>query len=153
MLSKNITVVDLFDQAALRDPSGIAATFDGKSVSYGQLRNVSIRKAVRLRIQGVQPRNKVPLLTTIGLDMLVGVLGVLRTGVYYCPIDIIAWNPARILTALRAVGSALLASTVARVDVVEQAGGYQLYAVSVYRPGANAYRGPHLYDLYQRDYG
>lgn len=52
MSSKNITVVDLFDQAALRDPSGIAATFDGKSVSYGQLRNVSIRKAVRLRAQG-----------------------------------------------------------------------------------------------------
>lgn len=53
MSSKNITVVDLFDQAALRDPSGIAATFEGKSVSYGQLRNVSIRKAVRLRAQGV----------------------------------------------------------------------------------------------------
>lgn len=52
MSSKNITVVDLFDQAALRDPSGIAATFDGKSVSYGQLRNASIRTAVRLRAQG-----------------------------------------------------------------------------------------------------
>lgn len=102
MSSKNITVVDLFDQAALRDPSGIAATFDGKSVLYGQLRNVSIRRAVRLRAHGVQPRDKVPLLTTIGLDMLVGVLGVLRTGACYCPIDVIAWNPARILTALRA---------------------------------------------------
>lgn len=57
--------------------------------------------------------------------MLVGVLGILRTGACYCPIDVIAWSPARMLTALRAVGSALLASTVVRVDVVEQAGGYQ----------------------------
>lgn len=153
MSSKKITVVDLFDQAALRDPSGIAATFDGKCVSYGQLRNASIRIVVRLRAQGVKPRNKVPLLTTMGLDMLVGVLGVLRTGACYCPIDVIAWSLARILTALRAVGSALLASTVARVDVIEQAGGYQLCAVSVHRPGANAYGGPHLYHLRQRDYG
>lgn len=89
----------------------------------------------------------------MGLDMLVGVLGILRTGACYCPIDVIAWSPARILTALRAVGSALLASTVARVDVVEQAGGYQLCAVSVHRPGANAYGGPSLYHLHQRDYG
>lgn len=73
----------------------------------------------------------------MGLDMLVGVLGILRTGTCYCPIDVIAWNPARILTALRAVGSTLLASTVARVDVVEQAGDYQLCAVSDFLDGGD----------------
>lgn len=69
--------------------------------------------------------------------MLVSMLGILRTGACYCPIDVIAWSPARILTALRAVGSALLASTVARVDVVEQAGGYQLCVVSDFLDGGD----------------
>ncbi|KAF5494064.1 Nonribosomal peptide synthetase sirP [Colletotrichum fructicola] len=105
-------VLDLFDQHATRSPNGIAAEFHGQAVTYGGLYNASILVALELRNRGFRPRDRVPLVTSMGLEMVASVLGILRLGASYCPIDFKAWSLERVIATLKAVGSRLVLSTV-----------------------------------------
>lgn len=106
------SVLDLFDQHAKRSPASIAAEFQGQTVTYDQLYNASIRVALELRKRGFRPRDRVPLITNMSLEMVASVLGILRLGASYCPIDFNAWSSERVVATLEAVGSRLVLSTV-----------------------------------------
>ncbi|KAH7555702.1 hypothetical protein BM1_07325 [Bipolaris maydis] len=106
------SVLDLFDEHAERSPNSIAAEFQGQTVTYNQLHNASIRVALELRKRGFRPRDRIPLITTMSLEMLASVLGILRLGASYCPIDFNAWSLERVIATLEAVGSRLVLSTV-----------------------------------------
>lgn len=105
------SVLDLFDHHAHRNPDGYAAVFKGEIITYSQLRYASIQVAISLKSRGVKPRDHVPVLTSMGLDMLVAILGVRRLGAAYCPLDFNAWGDSRILATLDAIGSRLVLST------------------------------------------
>ncbi|KAE8342159.1 hypothetical protein BDV24DRAFT_162710 [Aspergillus arachidicola] len=105
-------VLDLIDQQADQDPDGIVADFQGNSLTYSQLRDASIRVALALKERGFKPRDHIPLLTSMGPEMLVAVLGILRLGACYCPMDFNAWNSSRVLATLEAVQSKMVFSTV-----------------------------------------
>lgn len=125
------SVLDLFDQQAHRNPDGFAAVFQGEHITYSQLHHASIQVAMSLKARGVKPRDHVPVLTNMGLDMLVAILGVLRLGACYCPLDFSAWGDSRILATLQAIGSRLVLSTVATTLP-----GYELLQVPPFRsPG------------------
>ncbi|KAK1976429.1 nonribosomal peptide synthetase 11 [Colletotrichum cereale] len=106
------SVLDLFDEQAQSNPQNIAAEFQGQTVTYGQLHDASMRIALELRERGFRPHDRIPLVTSMGLEMIASVLGVLRLGAAYCPIDFKAWSLDRILATLKAVGSHLVFSTV-----------------------------------------
>ena len=106
------SVLDLFDEQAQRNPSDIAAAFQGMQVTYGELYNASILVAARLMKRGFKCGDRIPLVTNMGLEMVAAVLGVLRLGAAYCPLDANAWGLARIFSTLYAVGSRLVFSTV-----------------------------------------
>ncbi len=106
------SVLDLFDQHANRSPASIAAEFQGQTVTYDQLYNASIRVALELRKRGFRPRDRIPLITKMSLEMVASVLGILRLGASYCPIDFNAWSSERVVATLEAVGSPLILSTV-----------------------------------------
>lgn len=106
------SVLDLFDEQARRSPHSLAAEFQGQTVTYGELYKTSMRIATELHKQGFRPCDRVPLVTTMGLEMVASVLGILRLGAAYCPIDFNAWSSARVLATLEAVGSRLVFSTV-----------------------------------------
>ena len=106
------SVLDLFDQHAKRSPASIAAEFQGQTVTYDQLYNASIRVALELRKRGFRPRDRIPLITNMSLEMVASVLGILRLGASYCPIDFNAWSSERVVATLEAVGSRLVLSTV-----------------------------------------
>ncbi|KAK2053646.1 nonribosomal peptide synthetase 11 [Colletotrichum caudatum] len=108
----NTSVLDLFDQHAKRSPNSIAAEFQGQPITYGQLHNASVRVAMELLRRGFRPRDRVPLVTSMGLEMLASVLGILRLGASYCPIDFKAWSLERVEATLEAVGSRLVLATV-----------------------------------------
>ncbi|KAF5851703.1 hypothetical protein GGP41_000422 [Bipolaris sorokiniana] len=106
------SVLDLFDQHAKLSPTSIAAEFQGHTVTYDQLYNASIRVALELRKRGFRPRDRIPLITKMSLEMVASVLGILRLGASYCPIDFNAWSLERVVATLEAVGSRLVLSTV-----------------------------------------
>lgn len=94
------TIVDLFDEWAARTPDAIAAEWQNEQLTYAQLRNASIHVSSALLCAGVQLREHIPLLTAMSLEMLPAMIGVLRVGACLAPMDVAAWNPARIESAI-----------------------------------------------------
>ncbi|KAH1913977.1 hypothetical protein KXW97_008739 [Aspergillus fumigatus] len=94
------TVIDLFDQWTKKSPERVAAERQGKSLTYGALHDASLHVSRALLLAGVLPRARAPLLTQMSLEILPPVIGILRVGSCYVPIDVAAWSRVRIEAAL-----------------------------------------------------
>ena len=81
------TLPDLFVAQAERTPDAIAVVFEGKSLSYGALNRAANQVAHRLRKCGVGPESVVGLCLNRSLEMIVGLLGILKAGAAYLPLD------------------------------------------------------------------
>ncbi|KAH8728020.1 putative nonribosomal peptide synthase [Phaeosphaeriaceae sp. PMI808] len=101
------TVVDRFDEQAIKTPDRIAAEFEGHNFTYSSLRNASLHVSRALLLAGVKPRTKIPLLTQMSLEMLPAIIGILRVGACYCPMDVAAWSGSRVEAALYSVSSSI----------------------------------------------
>ncbi|MFJ9663539.1 amino acid adenylation domain-containing protein [Streptomyces sp. NPDC101219] len=74
--------------ARFRDrPGAIAVETGDASLTYEQLDRASARLAARLRADGVRPGDLVGLLTEPGADTVTGVVGILRAGAGWVPLD------------------------------------------------------------------
>jgi amino acid adenylation domain-containing protein len=80
-------VEQLIDAQASRLSDRTALTYRGQSVSYGELRTRSNQLARYLRGMGIGPGKLVALCTDRSPDMVVGLLGVLKAGAAYVPLD------------------------------------------------------------------
>ena len=78
---------ELFEDQAARAPEAVALVFEGAQLSYGELNARANRLAHRLRAQGVGPETIVGLCVERSFEMIVGLLGVLKAGGAYLPID------------------------------------------------------------------
>ncbi|RYO84859.1 hypothetical protein DL762_005440 [Monosporascus cannonballus] len=105
------TVVDLFDDWAARAPDRVAAEWQGERLTYDELRNASLHISQALLSAGVRPRDKAPLLTQMSLEMLPAVIGILRVGACYMPLDVVAWSLARIRNVLSELSSTVAVVT------------------------------------------
>jgi amino acid adenylation domain-containing protein len=76
-----------FEDQARRNPRAIAATFDDKELTYRELDERSTRLALRLQRLGVRPDAIVGLCLERSLEMIVAILGVLKAGGAYLPLD------------------------------------------------------------------
>lgn len=77
----------IFSRHAQARPDSLAATYLGTSISYAQLDDVSNRLAVELAGRGVRRGDRVVLVVQRSLYMLVGILGTLKAGAAYIPLD------------------------------------------------------------------
>ncbi|WP_328359235.1 amino acid adenylation domain-containing protein [Mycobacterium sp. NBC_00419] len=77
----------LFAAQAAHVPEALALTCDGQSMTYRELDEASNRVAHLLAGQGVGPGQRVALLFTRSAQAIVAILGVLKTGAAYVPID------------------------------------------------------------------
>ncbi|NWE03709.1 non-ribosomal peptide synthetase [Pseudomonas sp. IPO3749] len=84
---KGHTVHGAFEVQAERQPHAIAVVQDGESLTYQQLNIRANQLAHHLLQQGVQPDDRVALCCRRGPQMLVGLLGILKAGAGYVPID------------------------------------------------------------------
>jgi amino acid adenylation domain-containing protein len=84
---KDKTIVDLFTEIAGQQPNTRAVTFEGKSISYAQLDQKSNQLANYLINQGVKQNSFVPICIQPSLEMIIGILGILKAGAAYIPID------------------------------------------------------------------
>jgi len=76
-----------FEAQAARRPHAIAVSFEDQQLSYGALNARANALAHRLIALGVRPDDRVAICVERGLDMLVGVLAILKAGAGYVPLD------------------------------------------------------------------
>ncbi|HLD66449.1 MAG TPA: amino acid adenylation domain-containing protein, partial [Pseudomonas sp.] len=77
----------LFEAQAQRQPEAVALVYDDQHLSYAQLNRRANHLAQRLIALGVQPDQRVAICAERGFEMVVGLLGVLKAGAAYVPID------------------------------------------------------------------
>ncbi|WP_306323271.1 MULTISPECIES: amino acid adenylation domain-containing protein [unclassified Streptomyces] len=95
---------DGFLRQARQRPDATAVIAAGRTLTYGELDRASGALADRLAARGAGPGTVVPVVMAKGWEQIVAVLGVLRAGAAYCPVD--ASLPAeRIARLLDACGS------------------------------------------------
>ncbi len=79
--------LDRFAARVARDPRAVAAVFAGEPLSYGELDRRTGHLASYLQSLGVGPEVTVGIFVDRSFEMLVGLLGVLRAGGIYVPLD------------------------------------------------------------------
>jgi amino acid adenylation domain-containing protein/non-ribosomal peptide synthase protein (TIGR01720 family) len=84
---RNRTVIDMFEEAAEKHREGTALVYGGREMSYGELNEWANAISRRLRGSGVGRESLVGLLMERGFGMIAGILGVLKSGGAYLPID------------------------------------------------------------------
>ncbi|HEX2312418.1 MAG TPA: condensation domain-containing protein, partial [Thermomonospora sp.] len=81
------TVVSLFEAQVRRDPGAAAVSFEGVTVSYGEVNARANRLARVLRERGAGPERFVALALPRSIDLVVAILAVLKAGAAYVPVD------------------------------------------------------------------
>ncbi|MFJ8577830.1 amino acid adenylation domain-containing protein [Micromonospora sp. NPDC093277] len=79
---------DGFLRRATERPDHPAVINDARTLTYRELAAASAGVAELLRRHGVGPGDLVPVVMAKGWEQVVGVLGVLRAGAAYCPVDV-----------------------------------------------------------------
>ncbi len=77
----------LFAAQVARDPAAVAVSCAGRHITYGDLDQAVNRLAHLLVERGVGPGQRVALLFPRSVEAIVAILGVLKTGAAYVPID------------------------------------------------------------------
>ena len=81
------TLHGLFEAQAARTPGSQAVVFEGRSLTYGELDRRADRLAWRLRSMGVGAESRVGIAMGRSLDLAVALLGTLKAGAAYVPLD------------------------------------------------------------------
>lgn len=100
-------VHELFEQQAELVPDQTALIFDGEKLTYAELNRRSNQLAHYLRGLGVSPDQPVALCIRRSLEMVIGLLGVLKAGAAYVPLDTAA-PTERLRFMLEETGAAVL---------------------------------------------
>ncbi len=82
-----LNLVQLFELQAARQPEAIALVQGDERLSYAALNRRANALAHRLIEQGVRPEARVGIVARRGLDMVVGLLAILKAGAGYVPLD------------------------------------------------------------------
>jgi amino acid adenylation domain-containing protein/non-ribosomal peptide synthase protein (TIGR01720 family) len=90
---------ELFESQAAKSPESVAAVYQDRRLTYGELNARANRLARHLRALGVSADARVAIVADRGLEMIVGLLAILKAGGAYVPLDP-AYPAARLIDAL-----------------------------------------------------
>ncbi|MEG7357211.1 non-ribosomal peptide synthetase [Bacillus inaquosorum] len=85
---KNKSIVDLFKEQADRKPDQPAIVYEDISFTYSEADELSDRIAAFLIKEGVRHEEAVGLMVHRSAEMVIGILGILKAGCPYLPIDV-----------------------------------------------------------------
>ncbi|WP_195576533.1 non-ribosomal peptide synthetase, partial [Paenibacillus sp. 1001270B_150601_E10] len=86
-ISKEKTVVQLFEERVQHNPHQIALEYKGQRLTYKELNDRANGVAYYLIEQGVEPDSIVGLMADRSLEQIIGIYGILKAGGAYLPID------------------------------------------------------------------
>ncbi len=81
------SICDLFEEQAIRYPDRIAVLFETEQISFGELNARASHLASYLRGQGANTETLIGLCVERSILLIVGLLGILKSGAAYVPID------------------------------------------------------------------
>lgn len=84
---RHLCIHHLFEAQATQTPDAVAVIFKGEQLTYGQLNRQANRLARHLRSIGAGPDRPVGIFMERSPEMVVGVLGILKAGSGYLPLD------------------------------------------------------------------
>ncbi|XP_031633760.1 uncharacterized protein LOC116347339, partial [Contarinia nasturtii] len=82
-------VHQLFEAQVERSGQAIAVEFEGETLSYAELNTQANRLAHHLIMRGVKPDDLIALCVKRSTKMIVAILGILKAGAAYVPLDLI----------------------------------------------------------------
>ncbi len=83
----NACLHHLFEEQTKKTPDDPAVVFRGRTLTYRELDEKSTRLAVHLEGRGAGPEIPAAMLLERSLEMVVGVVGILKAGAVYVPLD------------------------------------------------------------------
>ncbi|MEO7583965.1 MAG: amino acid adenylation domain-containing protein [Ferruginibacter sp.] len=81
------TIIDLFAEQVNNNPDNIALVFEDRQLSYKELNELSNKVAHYLITKGVKQDTLIPICMKRSVEMIAGILGILKAGAAYVPID------------------------------------------------------------------
>ncbi|MEO7584343.1 MAG: amino acid adenylation domain-containing protein, partial [Ferruginibacter sp.] len=81
------TIVALFEEQVAKTPDAIAVQFEEEQVSYYELNQMANQFARHLMAKGVKEEMLVPICIKRSQKMIIGILGILKTGAAFVPMD------------------------------------------------------------------
>src|SRR2546430_766692 len=85
--SRNSCVHELFEEQAERTPDAVAVVFEAEHLTYRELNARANQLGHYLRARGVGAEVLVGICVDRSLEMIVGLLGILKAGGSYLPLD------------------------------------------------------------------
>ncbi|MGA1870054.1 MAG: non-ribosomal peptide synthetase [bacterium] len=84
---KEKTIQELFEQQVARTPRQIALVFEDQEITYAELNRRANQLGRYLRLSGIGMGDIIAIMLNRSVDMIVALLGVLKSGAAYLPID------------------------------------------------------------------
>ncbi|MEO8109717.1 MAG: amino acid adenylation domain-containing protein [Ginsengibacter sp.] len=81
------TLVGLFEEQVNANPKKLAVVFENKKLTYDELNKRSNQVAWCLLRNGVKKEQLIPIFIERSVEMLIGLLGILKAGAAYVPVD------------------------------------------------------------------
>lgn len=120
----------LFEEQAERTPDAVAVTSADRSLSYAELEQRANRLAQKLRSLGVERGSLVALFMDRSPDTLVALLGILKAGGGYVPLET-HYPPARIQFIAESLGIRVAVSESARLEQLTSMAGSLEHVVCI----------------------
>jgi amino acid adenylation domain-containing protein len=118
--ARDKTFSQLFEEQAARTPLALAVEYGTEQLTYAQLNSRANQLASYLQSEGLRPEERVGICLSHSLEMVVALLGVLKAGGVYVPLDP-AYPSERLALIIRDAEIRLLLS---RSDLFELPAGF-----------------------------
>ncbi|OBP13478.1 hypothetical protein A5320_18180 [Rheinheimera sp. SA_1] len=113
------------EQYARSTPTAVAVLTDSTAFSYAELNSRANQVAHYLRAQGIGPDCQVGLCLERGVELLIGLLAVLKAGACYLPLDP-AYPPTRLADMLEQSRCRLILSELSMIESLELLSHYRV---------------------------
>lgn len=123
------SIVKLFEKQVESNSNLIAVVFESRQITYQQLNDKSNQLAHYLIGKGVAVNDMIPICIERSIDMLIGVMAILKAGAAYVPLDP-DYPPERISYMVSDISAKLIITSAASRKCLQPAAGVEVIEVN-----------------------